>query len=83
MGREGFLYAGLFLVCSQGAGAGHPSAVPVLGVGGGVVSLEGVVAWQLVVLVLQSSRVRVVWWVVFWRLGSVYLWVWLHRSAVG
>ena len=60
MGREGFLYAGLFLEGSQGAGAGHPRAVPVLGVGGGVVSLEGVVVWQCVVFVLQSSRVRVV-----------------------
>jgi len=60
VGREGFLYAGLFLVCSQGAGAGHPRAVPVLGVGGGVVSLEGVGAWQVAVLVLQSGRVRAV-----------------------
>ena len=64
MGQEGFLYAGLFLVCSRGVGEGHPRVVPVLGGGEGVVSLVGVVAWQIVVLVLQSSRVRVVWWVV-------------------
>ena len=36
---------------------GHPRVVPVLGVEEGVVSLEGVGAWQVVVLVLQSSRV--------------------------
>jgi len=62
VGQEGFLYAGLFQVCSRSAGERHPSrVVPVLGGGGGVVSLEGlVVEWQIVVLVLQSSRVRVV-----------------------
>ena len=41
VGQEGFLYAGLFLVCSRGAGEGHPRVVPVLGGGEGVVSLEG------------------------------------------
>ena len=60
MGREGFLYAGLFQVCSRGADMGHPWVVPVLSVGGGVVSLEGVGAWQVAVLVLQSGRVRAV-----------------------
>ena len=60
VGQRGFRYAVLFQVSSQGAGAGHPRAVPVLGVGGGVVSLEGVGAWQVAVLVLQSGRVRAV-----------------------
>ena len=60
MGQEGLLYAGLFQVCPRCAGTGHPWVVPVLGVGGGVVSLEGVGAWQVAVLVLQSGRVRAV-----------------------
>jgi hypothetical protein len=64
VGQEGLLYAGLFRACSRCECTGHPRVVPVLGVEGVVVSLEGVGAWQIVALILQSSRVRVVWWVV-------------------
>ena len=57
VGNEGFLYAGLFQACSRGEGTGHPRVNLVLGVEGGFVSLEGVGASQIAVLVLQSGRV--------------------------